>query len=129
MKDKIIIICFAAIAFLIVVVGVSKMADKPIVFESAYLALYDGLPYYQYNHGYASLNDDQLVYFLAYKCFDKAVVVFKLEKEGPVFSMIYLQDPGIPEFKRGWIDDNCDGKFRLMNVEDEAVVPECYKED
>ena len=130
MKDKIQIALFLLIISSIVVVGISKISDKPVVFERVYLALYDGLPYYEHNYGYVPFPNDQLVYFRAYRCFSKAVVIFKAEKDRPTFSIIYLKGrPKHEGIEHGWIDDNCDGKFRSMNINDEAAIPECYEKE
>ena len=113
-----------------VICGYSKITDKPIIFEEAYFAMYDGMPYYEFNHGRVQM-DKRLVHFKAYSSliFNNAVVIFKADKGSPTFSIIYSPGPGETIHGRGWVDDNCDGKFRPLNVEDKAVVPECHRQD
>jgi hypothetical protein len=115
-----------------VILGYSKFAtSRPIIFEDVYTAIYDGVPYYQKNYGYVPLEGGPLVYFRAYRSLiaNKAIVIFKAEKDRPIFSIIYIPGPGQAINSVGWVDDNCDGKFRSLTVTDKAEVPECYKED
>lgn len=114
-----------------VILGYSKFAtNRPIIFENVNTALYDGMPYYQYNHGYTFL-DKLPVYFRSYISLvaNEAVITFRSKKESPIFCIIYTPGPNLAKDGRGWIDDNCDGKFRPLVITDEAEVPKCYKED
>jgi hypothetical protein len=130
MKGKIAAICFALIMSFTIMVGISHITDKPIIFERVNIALYDGMLYYQNNYGYTEMNKS-LVYFQAYKSLvaSGAVVIFRSRWESPIFCIIYTPGPNQAEDGRGWIDDNCDGKFRSLVITDEAEIPECYKKE
>ena len=131
MKSKILFTCFVIVAIVAAVSGYSKsMTDKPIIPEIGYVALYDGMIYYQKSSGHTMM-DETFTYFEAYMSLidSRAVVAFKLEKGSPTFCMVYTPGPAQAIDGIGWIDDNCDGSFNVFDISDEAVIPECYKED
>jgi len=121
----------SVLAGICVILGYSKfIANKPIIFERANIALYDGMLYYQNNYGYIEMNKSP-VYFRSYISLiaNEAVVIFKSKRESPIFCIIYTPGPNQAKDGRGWIDDNCDGKFRPLVITDEAEIPECYRRD
>jgi len=129
MKSKILFTCLIIVAIGSAISGYSRsMTDKPIIFERAHFALYDGMIYYQYNYGYVSMGES-LVNFKSFRSLisNEVVIIFKADKSRPIFSMVHMPGPNLAKDSVGWVDDNCDGKFRPLTMTDKAGVPKCHK--
>lgn len=117
----------ACLIFIVGMLGYSKfVANKPIVFKQV-VAIYNGEPYSYYNSGHVKLGPEHIVYFESYKLSYHAIVVFKMDKCSPPFSIVYAYN--IPKSKLGrcWVDKYCDGEFQVVSSHDDAFIPDCWK--